>query len=251
MGVLEGKSALVTGAGQGVGQGIAFALAGAGASVLVSGRTRKKLDSTCAEIERRGGKAVPFVCDVAELDQIEACVAAAIEAFGTIDILVNNAQSVPLGRLLEVTDEAFEAGWRTGPLAALRFMRLCHPYLRDGGVIVNLASGSALRTDPGGFGAYAAVKEDVRTLTRAAACEWGPDGIRVNAIMPLAMSPGMKLWSELDPEEFEAVRSSVPLRRIGDCESDIGRAVVMLVGPDASYVTGTTWMLDGGQSYLR
>jgi NAD(P)-dependent dehydrogenase (short-subunit alcohol dehydrogenase family) len=103
----------------------------------------------------------------------------------------------------------------------------------------------------GGYGAYAAVKEGIRALTRAAAAEWGPDGIRVNAILPHALSPGLKWWTENNPEEAAEFVASIPLRRIGDCEQDIGRAVVFLVGPDAGYITGHSLMLDGGQAHMR
>jgi NAD(P)-dependent dehydrogenase (short-subunit alcohol dehydrogenase family) len=252
MAALDGKVAIVTGAGQGVGRGIALALAGAGASVVVAGRTEDKLVETREEIARRGGEAVTVVCDVGEREQIQACVGHTLERFGTIDLLVNNAQAVPLGPLLKVPDEAFELGWRTGPLAALRFMRACHPHLKErGGAIVNLASGAGLRPDPVGLGLYAAIKEAIRSITRAAACEWGPDRIRVNAIIPLANSPGMEAWTKIYADEAQRFLATVPLGRVGDCELDIGRAVVALVGPDFSYVTGTTLMLDGGQAYLR
>ena len=251
MPVLDGKIAIVTGAGQGVGRGIALALAGAGATVAVAGRTEAKLEDTAGEIERRGGRALAIGCEVGEAAQIERCVATTVERFHTIDILVNNAQAVPLGKILGVSDQAFEIGWQTGPLAVLRFMRACHPHLKDGGCIVNLASGAGLRPDPVGLGAYAAIKEAIRSLTRAAAVEWGPDGIRVNAIIPLANSPGMDGWTRAFPDEAKAFLATVPLGRVGDCEDDIGRAVVALVGPDLGFVTGTTLMLDGGQAYLR
>jgi len=251
MGILAGKTAIVTGAGQGVGRGIALALASEGCAVAVAGRTSSKLEAVVKEIEGRGERAHAIVCDVGDAAQIEACVARTLELFGGIDILVNNAQEVPLGKLLEVSDEAFVSGFESGPLASLRFMRACHPHLVGGGCIVNLGTGAALRPDPIGYGAYAAVKEATRSLTRAAAVEWGPDGIRVNAIIPLAFSPGMELWVKSRPEEAAAFMATVPLRRGGDCEADIGRAVVMLVGPDGGYITGTTLMLDGGQGYLR
>jgi len=251
MGTLDGKIAIVTGAGQGVGQGIAFALAGEGASIVVSGRTESKLLETCKEIERRGGTALPVECDVTNSEHIEACVAKTVERFGTVDILVNNAQIVPLGRLLDLEENNFQDGWTSGPLATFRFMKACYPYLKGGGSIVNLGSSAALRWDMTGYGAYAAVKEGIRSLTRAAAAEWGPDGIRVNVIMPHALSPGLKWWTENRPEEAAAFVKTIPLGRIGDCEKDIGRAVVFLVGPDAGYVSGTTLMLDGGQAFLR
>jgi len=251
MGVLGGKVALVTGAGQGVGRGIALALAAEGCSVALAGRTEGKLRAVRAEAEARGARALAIGCDVGVADQIDACVARVAEEFGRLDVLVNNAQVVPFGTLLEVREEDLDAGWRTGPLATLRFMRRCHPYLKGGGSIVNLGTGAALRPDPVGYGAYAAVKEAIRALTRAAAVEWGADGIRVNAIIPLALSPGMEGWIRERPGEAAAFLATIPLGRVGDVERDIGRAVVMLTGPDAAYVTGTTLMLDGGQAYLR
>jgi NAD(P)-dependent dehydrogenase (short-subunit alcohol dehydrogenase family) len=209
------------------------------------------------EIARRGGEAMSAVCDVTRPEQVEACVAATVDAFGTVDILVNNANVAPYGELLAVSDKAFELAFRVGPLAVLRFMQACHSHLAagdgggDGGVIVNLTSGSALRPHPLGLGAYAAVKDAISVLTRAAAVEWGPAGIRVVALMPFATSEGMDWWADHDPEGYARVLAEVPLRRIGDPEADIGRAAVWLCSTDASYVTGTTLVVDGGQSYLR
>ncbi|MCH2170747.1 SDR family oxidoreductase [Myxococcota bacterium] len=251
MGALSGKVAIVTGAGQGVGRGIALALASEGCAIVVAGRTQAKLVDVCGEIEGRGSRALPVVCDVGHGDQIEACLEATLSEFGGVDILINNAQVVPFGTLLELDENDFQQGWQTGPLATWRFMKACHPHLREGGCIVNLGTGAALRPDPVGYGAYAAVKEAIRSLTRAAAVEWGPDGIRVNAIIPLATSPGLETWIRERPEESSAFLATVPLGRPGELEADIGRAVVMLVGPDSAYITGTTLMLDGGQAYLR
>ena len=137
-------------------------------------------------------------------------------------------------------------------MATLRFMRACYPHLKGDGVVVNLGSSSALQWNSDGYGAYAAEKEALRALSRAAACEWGADGIRVNCILPLANSPGIKEWFAQKPDAFlQAILQTVPLRRIGDCERDIGRAVVFLCGPDSGYITGHTLPVDGGQSFLR
>lgn len=249
MGVLEGKVALVTGAGQGVGQGVAVALAAEGAAIAVVGRTLDKLRATCGAIGRQGGRAEPFVCDVMDAAQIGRCVDAVVERFGGVQILVNNAQVVPLGRLLDVTDDAFLAGIESGPLATLRMMRACYPHLKGDGVIVNFASSAAVRWDASGYGAYAAAKQAIRALTRAAACEWGVDGIRVNAVAPHALSPGLKGWVDANPHEAAAFFKTIPLGRVGDCERDIGRAIVFLASADASYLTGATLPLDGGQAY--
>ncbi|CAN5551519.1 SDR family oxidoreductase [soil metagenome] len=251
MGKLDAKVALVTGAGQGVGQGIALALAAEGAAVALVGRTPETLDATASQIVARGGTALAIPGNVKDPDDVDASVVKTVTELGTVDILVNNAQQAPLGTLLEVSDRNFESGFRSGPLATLRYMRACHPHLCGGGAIVNLGSGSALRPDPVGLGAYAAVKDAIRVLTRAAAVEWGPDGIRANVVVPLALSAGLQWWSEHAPAEFEEMRAAVPLGRIGDCETDIGRAVAFLAGPDAGYITGSTLMVDGGQTYLR
>lgn len=247
---LSGKVALVTGAGQGVGQGIALALAAAGAAVAVTGRTPGKLEQACAMIAERGGVALAIAGDVKDPQSLAAMVDQAVARLGGLDILVNNAQEVPNGRLLDVSDEAFLAGFESGPLATFRLMKLAHPHMlaRGGGVIVNLASSAGIRWDMSGYGAYAAVKQAVRALTRAAAAEWGRDGIRVLTIAPHAESPGLKWWVANNPEEAEAFFRTIPLGRIGRLEEDIGRAVATLCGSEMGYLTGATIPLDGGQA---
>jgi len=247
---LTGKTALITGAGQGVGQGIALAMAAAGANVVVTGRTLEKLEKTVALIESRGGTAMATACNVKSKGDLEAVVEAAVARFGGVDILVNNAQEVPNGRLLDVSDEAFLAGFESGPLATLRLMQLVEPHMvaRGGGVIFNLASSAGIRWDMSGYGAYGAVKQAIRNLTRAAAAEWGREGIRALTIAPHAESPGLKWWVENNPEEAAAFFRTIPLGRIGKLEEDIGRAVAALCGSDLSYLTGATIPLDGGQA---
>jgi NAD(P)-dependent dehydrogenase (short-subunit alcohol dehydrogenase family) len=252
VGTLDGKVALVTGAGQGVGQGIALALASEGAAIAVAGRTEAKLRETVKQIAARGGKSVAILCDVCRLDDVERCVQTTVRELGGIDILVNNAQIVPLGPLLGVSDAQFEDGWRSGPQATHRFMRAAHPHLsRRGGVIINLGTSAALRHDPVGYGCYGAVKEAIRTLTRAAAVEWGKDGIRALNILPLAQSPGMDDWEKNHPEEYAEYMRQIPVGRVGDCERDIGRVVAFLCSDAGSYVNGTTLTVDGGRDFLR
>lgn len=250
MGLLDGRIALVTGAGQGVGQGIAFALAAEGARVAVTGRTRDKLEKTVHEIRSRGGEALAVVCEVKSAESLGACVQTVVESFGGLNILVNNAQEVPNGELFNVTDEAFEAGFQSGPLATMRLMKLCYPYLKGDGSIVNLASSATKRWDMSGYGAYAAVKDAIRQLTRAAACEWGKDNIRTNVILPHAMSPGLEWWVKKNPEEASAFFATLPMGRVGDCEQDIGRFVAVLCSDYCRYVNGQTIGLDGGQANI-
>jgi len=247
---LLGKVALITGAGQGVGQGIAYALAAEGAVLAVAGRTLAKVQATAAEIVRRGGKALAIECDVKNADSMARAVAKVVSELNGLHILVNNAQEVPLGPLNSVSDEAFTAGWDSGPLATFRLMKLAYPHLKGGGCIVNLASPAAMRWDASGYGAYGAVKEAIRQLTRAAACEWAKDGIRTNAILPLGDSPAMAGWSKARPEEAAAFVATVPMQRVGECEADIGRFVATLCSDDCGYINGQSIAVDGGQAYL-
>ncbi len=250
MTTLAGKVALITGAGQGVGRGIAVALAKAGVKVAVSGRTLAKVEDAAREIEAAGGEALAVECNVKQLDSLESCVQAVVQRFGGLSILVNNAQEVPMGKLMDVSDASFEAGWLSGPAATLRLMKLCYPYLKGDGAIVNLASAAGKRWDASGYGAYGAVKEAIRQLTRAAACEWGKDNIRSNVLLPLAESEGLIGWTAARPEEAKAYFSTIPMRRVGNCELDIGRFVVTLCSDDCRYVNGQSIALDGGQAYL-
>jgi len=252
MGSLDGKVAIVTGAGQGVGEGIALALAREGAAIVAGGRTESKVARTRDKIEREGGRAIAMECDVCNPAHIAAIIDRAISAFGGIDILVNNAQTVHLGLLDELDDKKFEETFASGPLATFRFMKAVKPHLkaRGGGNIINLASSSAVRWDAKVYGVYAAAKQAIRSLSRAAAHEWARDNIRVNTIAPLAMTPGMEGWIAADPVGSNAFLETVPNGRVGDPATDIGRAVVFLVSNDAAYVTGVTLPLDGGQAYF-
>lgn len=250
MGTLDGKVALVTGGGQGVGQGIALALAAEGATLAVLGRTGDKLRATAELIRQRGAEAEPFVCDVADTAAVPALVDGIADRFGGIDILVNNAYSGAFGPLLSLSGDDFRTGFEHGPFATFAFMTACHPHLkaRGGGSIVNLVTSAMVRWDATNFGAYAAAKQAVRSLTRTAAVEWGPDGIRVNSVAPHALSPSLEWWIWKNPEEAEEFRRTIPLGYIGDCEADVGTAVAWLAGPQARYLTGATIPLDGGQA---
>jgi NAD(P)-dependent dehydrogenase (short-subunit alcohol dehydrogenase family) len=248
--MLKNKVALITGAGQGVGQGIALAMADRGAYIAVAGRTLSKLEATCALIEERGGKAIVIACDVKDSVSLANCVEQTVTQLGTINILVNNAQEVPLGALHDVSDELFEAGWQSGPLATMRLMKLCYPHLKGGGSIVNLASTAAKRWDASGYAAYGAVKEAIRALTKGAASEWGKDNIRSNVVLPIATSPGLDSWIENDPDGANAFLDTIPMKRIGNCEDDIGRFVASLCSDDSAYVNGQSIAIDGGQAFM-
>lgn len=247
---LSGKVAIVTGAGQGVGRGIALALANHGARVAAMGRTLSKVEDTCREVAARGGEAIAVGGNVKDPADLAGCVDRVVRELGGIQILVNNAQEVPLGALHDVTDESLAAGWESGPLATFRMMKLCYAHLKGDGCIVNLASTAARRWDATGYGAYAAVKEAIRAFTRAAASEWGGDGIRTNVILPHAKSPGLEWWIENRPEEAAAFIATIPMGRVGECEQDVGEFVAFLCSDAARYVSGQSIAVDGGQAYM-
>lgn len=247
---VEGKIAIVTGAGQGVGRGIALALAAAGARVILAGRTRCKLDVVRAEIAVASGNADIAVADVTKARDIDGLAAYAADRHGGVDILVNNAQQAVLAPLLDIDDEGMLLAFESGPFATFRMMKAVHPLMkrRGGGAIVNVISSTAVNWDTSGTAAYSAAKQAIRAMTRAAASEWGPDGIRVNNIAPLAGSPAMLAWLDAKPEGPDAYLSTIPMRRIGDPQDDIGRVVLFLASEAAAYITGATIPVDGGQA---
>ncbi|WP_405136492.1 SDR family NAD(P)-dependent oxidoreductase [Nocardia sp. NBC_01388] len=245
---LSGKAVLVTGAGQGIGRGIALALTREGASVALVGRTLAKCEKVVDEITSFGGKAIALECDVTDRDRIEQAIRATAEEFGGLDGLVNNAQSSVQGPLAEVTTEDVEVCFRSGPLAALWAMQAALPLLRErgGGSIVNFGSSTAINGAPL-FGAYAMAKEGIRGLSRVAAREWGRYGIRVNVVVPTALSPASEQFRQEQPERYQQHVRRLPLGRMGDPETDIGRAVAALMSDDLAYLTGDTVMLTGGE----
>jgi meso-butanediol dehydrogenase/(S,S)-butanediol dehydrogenase/diacetyl reductase len=252
MGILDGKVALITGAGQGVGQGIALALAKEGARIAAIGRTEAKLHDTCGQIEAFGGKAIPVVADVNDADAVQRSIATTVETFGRLDILVNNAYGIAIGPLLSLTDADFDRSMNGSALSTFRYMTACYPHLKASGegAIINLSTSATRRWDAANYGFYAASKRAVEALSRAAASEWGGDNIRVNTIAPHALSPGLKGWIEANPEEAKAFFKTIPLGRVGDCEHDIGAVALFLVSSAARYVTGTVIPVDGGQAFF-
>jgi NAD(P)-dependent dehydrogenase (short-subunit alcohol dehydrogenase family) len=252
MGKLDNKVAIVTGAGQGIGRGTALALAGEGAAVVIVDMKKENCIRTVNEIKLLGGRALATHCDVSRRDQVNAAVAAAAKEFGTVDILVNVAQAMRNDVLFQdTTDEDMTLALGSGLMGTFYFMQECFPYMKEhGGKIINFGSAAGLEGHSG-WTAYAASKEGIRALTRVACHEWGQYKINVNAICPLASSPHMLEWGAANPGMLDLIAAMTPLRRLGDCEKDIGQAVVFLASSDSDYITGQTLMVDGGQTMLR
>lgn len=249
---LDGRVAIITGGSSGIGRAVAGALARSGASVAIAGRRADVLRQAREELEELGARALAVPCDVREAADIERLVAHTVEELGHLDIVVHSAHTIRRGPLIEMTDEDMEDNWRSGPFAAFRLMRAAYPHLKErGGVIVTFGSGVQAIPDAQGSALYAASKSALQALTRFAATEWGRDGIRAIQVLPLAMSEGVEAWRAHAPTEFEAALGRVPLGRFGDVDADIAQPIAWLVSDDASYITGSSIMLDGGQVQMR
>lgn len=248
---LEGKVAIITGAGQGVGRGMAFALAKEGASVVLAGRTESKVQQVAEELHALRLSALPIKCDVGVRADIDRTVAATVENFGTVDILFNNAfignDPIPIEA---ITDDYLQAAIQTNIFGTLYGMQACLPHMKKkGGRIINFATGAGIE----GWAylmAYAATKEAIRAMTRSAAREWGQYKITVNVVAPMANSPAMDIFEKNHPEQFAAMMAATPLGYVGDCEKDIGPVAVFLASDDSHYLTGQTFTPDGGRFML-
>jgi len=246
--MLKGKTAIVTGGARGVAKGIATAFVKAGASVLIVDREETLGRATEAELRTLGGPVAFLYVDLARHDQLDQIVDAALARFGKLDILVNAAQAAQLLPIAQTTDAAMHLPFDTGFWPTFVLMRAAYPHLcKTRGCVINFGSGAAFDALPT-QGAYAAAKEAIRAISKVAANEWGPEGVRVNIMCPFANSPGVQAWAEYAPAEYASQLAKVPLRRIGDCEADIGSAAVFLASDAAGYITGQTLMVDGGQT---
>lgn len=241
---LSRKVALVTGAGRGLGREIAELFAREGAYVAVVSRTEANVTEVVDAIQDQGGIALGIACDIAKPDDIDKAVTTVLKRFGGVDILVNNAHDTRdvNAWVAEVTPQHLQSQM-TGTNASLRFMQLCQPSMvvRGGGSIINM--GSAAGTEGTAyFSPYAMAKEAVRALTRCAAREWGEHQIRVNTICPLAVTEALQQAIDLgiapDPK--------APLKRYGSPKDDIAPIALFLASEDSHFLTGHTFMADGG-----
>jgi|SRR5690242_2999368 len=249
---MRGHVAVVTGAAQGVGKGVATALLERGAGVLLVDIQDEVLDRTTAELKPLG-RVEQLVADLRDPDSAQRIAAAAVDAFGTVHGLVNNAIATNEPKaFVDITTEDLALGYDVGPRATFLLMQAVHPLMVEagGGSIVNLGSGTGTGGEPK-WGGYAAAKEGIRGLSKVAALEWGRDNIRVNVICPFAESDGVKLWKSFAPKEYDKAVGRVPMKRIGDVRTDVGALVAFLLGSDATFITGQTIHIDGGIGCFR
>ncbi len=242
---LEGRVAIVTGASSGVGRGVAKVLAENGARVCVCARRMEKLEELTAEVRAAGGDMFPVVCDVTDPAQIHDVVEQCVAHYGGVDILANIAQGAMLYRpLLELDEEYTLLAFKSGALATLNFMKECFPYLKESGHgrIINTASAAGYDGNEG-FGAYGMAKEAIRAITRTAANEWGRYGITVNVFLPIITT---ETFRETQPEALKALEAKSALKRVGTTEEDCAPLIVFLASDEGSYLTGQSFMVDGG-----
>jgi NAD(P)-dependent dehydrogenase (short-subunit alcohol dehydrogenase family) len=254
-GILDGKSALVTGGASGIGRATALAFAREGAWVAVADLTLEGAQRTAAEIEAADGKAVAIACDVTDDAAVRAMVAAAVEAFGGLDCAFNNAGIAPFQvnaggqKIGDVAPEAWARVIDVNLTGVWRCLRHEVAQMRAqgaGGVIVNTASILGLVGSPTSS-AYVAAKHGVVGLTKTAAADYAEDGIRVNAVCPGYIETPMT--EETMRRRGGRILARVPMARMGT-PLEIAEAVVWMCSPRASFVTGVAWAVDGGYTAL-
>jgi len=245
---LEDKVAIVTGGAKGIGKAIVQAYVDEGARVLVVDVDEEAGEKLASAL----GDAGHFLsADLSVEANAALIVRTAVEHFGKLDVLVNNAHASRQAPLVETTMEMFDLSFSTGFWPVFWLMREAHPHLSETrGSVINFASGAGLNGNVT-QGAYAAAKEAVRGLSRVAAREWATDGINVNLISPLARTEGVDAFIKAHPEQERVLSSGNPMKRLGDPREDIAPVAVFLASADAQYMTGQTLMADGGGIMLR
>ncbi len=247
---LAGKVAIVTGASSGIGTATTVTLAAAGAAVLAVGRDAAALARTIERIPPTGGQAEPCEADLLDRDAPARIVRRALERFGGIDILVNSAGIIASGTIETTSDEAWDRMMALNVTAPFRLMRAAAAALTERkGVIVNVSSVTGLRAFPGVL-AYCVSKAAVDHLTRCAALELAPRGVRVNAVNPGVVVTNLHRRSGMSEDQYAAFlersRETHPLGRPGDAD-EIADLIAFLASSRSRWVTGETISIDGGR----
>lgn len=251
LGKLQDKVAIITGGGGGIGQGMARAFVKEGAKVAIVDLDEQAGNETAADLRQHQPDAMFIQANLAEHDKLAGIVEQVVEQYGKLDILVNNAHASKRKPLKELTQADMDLSFNTGFYPTFYLMQAALPHLKaTEGSIINFASGAGLEGHAT-QGAYAAAKEAIRAISRVAANEYGPYGINVNLISPIANSPGVEAWRKEEPEYYQSVLENIPMRRFGELEEDIGQAAVFLASDASNYITGQTIMVDGGSIKLR
>ena len=244
---MSGKVALITGSSRGIGRAIAEAFSEAGARVVVSSRDQDACERVARTIRYRGAEAVAIACNVSDRDAVDSLVSSVAKRLGPIDVLVGNAATNPyFGPLLGIEDTAWDKVMGTNVRSNLWLCNRVIPVMaeRGGGAVILVSSIAAFKGDAA-LGAYAVSKAAEIQLVRSLAVEWGPSGVRVNAIAPglVRTEFARALWED---DGRRAARERVtPLRRIGEPD-DIAGAAVFLASRAGAYVTGQCIVVDGG-----
>ncbi len=246
--VLDGKVAIVTGAGRGLGRAMAEALAEAGARVCVAARTGSELDAFVGEQAALGREALACPTDITDAAAVDHLVDSTVARFGRLDVLVNNSGIVATTPLLEQEPEEWDRVIATNLRGVYLATRAAgrHMVPARSGKVVNIASNHGLK-GVAGHAAYSASKAGVLGFTRSVAIEWARHGINVNAIAPGYFATPLNAEMRADPELTAKVLRAIPARRMGE-PAELKPWLLLLAGPASDFMTGETIVIDGGQT---
>ena len=244
---LDDKVALVTGASKGIGEAMARGLAEFGAKVVVSSRKQEAVDAVAEAFRADGLEAVGIAANMGNIQQAHTLVDKTVEAYGGLDIIINNAAANPvLGPIQQTEERAFDKIIDVNLKGPFELCKKAYPILKErgGGSIINISSIGGL-TPESGIGIYSVSKAGINNLTKAMAQDWGADNIRVNAICPGLIKTKFSeaLWS--NEAILERFLQNIPLKRAGTAD-DIAGLAVYLASDAAAYCTGGVYMIDGG-----